>query len=125
MTSRFICTIFLASFSFVICTTRIEAAPRDKSSPPNIVLIISDDHAWTDYSFMGHPQIRTPHLDRLAGQSLTFRRGYVPGSLCCPSLASIVTGQYPHVHKVTSNDPPMPAGMRAADFQKSPAFAEG
>ena len=36
---------------------------------PNIVLIISDDHAWTDYGFMGHPQIRTPHLDRLARES--------------------------------------------------------
>ncbi|MBL8290464.1 MAG: sulfatase-like hydrolase/transferase, partial [Bryobacterales bacterium] len=33
---------------------------------PNVVLIISDDHGWGDYGFMGHPQIRTPHLDRLA-----------------------------------------------------------
>jgi arylsulfatase A-like enzyme len=72
-------------------------------------MIISDDHAWTDYSFMGHPQIRTPNLDRLAAQSLTFRRGYVPSSLCSPSLASILTGLYPHQHRVTSNDPPLPA----------------
>lgn len=80
------------------------AAPR-----PNIVMIISDDHMWTDYSFMGHPTIQTPHLDKLAAQSLTFTRGYVPSSLCCPSLASIITGLFPHQHKVTSNDPPLPA----------------
>ena len=42
---------------------------------PNIVLILSDDQAWMDYSFMGHPVIQTPHLDRLAARSATFRRG--------------------------------------------------
>ena len=45
--------------------------------------------------------------DSLAAQSLTFRRGYVPGSLCCPSLASLLTGMYPHQHRITSNDPPV------------------
>lgn len=95
------------------------------AAPPNIVMIISDDHAWTDYSFMGHPHIRTPNLDRLAAQSLTFPRGYVPSSLCCPSLASIITGLYPHQHKVTSNDPPIPPGVKPAGFQKSDAFREG
>ena len=92
---------------------------------PNIVMIISDDHAWTDYSFMGHAHVRTPHLDRLAGQSLTFRRGYVPSSLCCPSLASIITGLYPHQHQVTSNDPPLPEGMTRRQFNTSGKFAEG
>lgn len=92
---------------------------------PNILLIVSDDHAWTDYSFMGHPQVRTPHIDRLASEGLTFSRGYVPSSLCCPSLASIITGLYPHQHKVTSNDPPLPAGMSPRDFHQSAAFREG
>ncbi len=82
------------------------------AAPPNVVLIISDDQGWTDYSFMGHPHIRTPHLDKLASQSLTFRRGYVPSSLCSPSLATILTGLYPHQHKVTSNDPPLPPGRK-------------
>jgi arylsulfatase A-like enzyme len=92
---------------------------------PNVVMIISDDHAWTDYSFQRHPQIRTPHIDRLAREGLTFTRGYVTSSLCCPSLASIITGLYPHQHRVTSNDPPVPAGMTAQQFYESTAFAEG
>ena len=76
------------------------------AKPPNIVLIISDDQSWTDFGFMGHPQIKTPHLDRLAAQSAVFPHGYVPSSLCRPSLATIVTGLYPHEHGITGNDPP-------------------
>jgi arylsulfatase A-like enzyme len=95
------------------------------ASPPNIVLIISDDQAWTDFSFMGHTHIQTPNLDRLANDSLTFTRGYVPSSLCCPSLASIITGLYPHQHKITSNDPIAPKGMKPAAFRQSAAFQEG
>ena len=107
-------------------TAAAEPAPAAAAkAPPNIVLIISDDHAWTDYSFMGHEQIRTPNLDRLAEQSLVFPHGYVPSSLCCPSLASIVTGLYPHQHKITSNDPPLPAGMSRKDFLATPAFRDG
>ena len=89
------------------------------------MLIISDDQAWTDYSFMGHPQIRTPHIDRLARESATFTHGYVPSSLCCPSLASIITGLYPHQHRITSNDPPLPAGMSPQQFHQSSAFTDG
>ena len=76
------------------------------AAPPNVVLIISDDQAWTDYGFMGHDAISTPHLDRLARQSALFPRGYVPSSLCRASLMSIITGLYPHQHGVTGNDPP-------------------
>lgn len=95
------------------------------ATPPNVVMIISDDQAWTDYSFLGHPHVQTPNIDRLASQSLTFPRAYCPASLCCPSLASIITGKYPHQHRVTSNDPPLPTAGRPPDFAKSPSFAEG
>ena len=88
------------------------AAP-ESGRPPNVVLIISDDEAWTDFGFMKHPAIRTPHLDRLAARSAVFRRGYVPTSLCRPSLATIITGLYPHQHGITGNDPPK-GSQRAA-----------
>ena len=114
----------------------LRAAPAGKR-PPNIVMIISDDHGWTDYGFMGHPTVKTPRLDKLATESLVFRRGYVPSPLCCPSLASMITGLYPHQHKVTCNDPPgsdaprgkgpkagTPEAKKAAEERKK-AFAEG
>jgi uncharacterized sulfatase len=79
---------------------------RAAEAPPNVVNILSDDQAWTDYGFMGHPHIKTPHLDKLAAQSLVFTRGYTPTSLCRASLMTIITGQYPRQHLVTGNDPP-------------------
>ncbi len=89
--------------AFVLaCGLGLEAA----AGPPNVVMIIGDDQAWTDFGFMGHREIQTPSLDRLASQSLVFTRGYVPSSLCRPSLATLATGLYPHQHKITSNDPP-------------------
>jgi len=72
---------------------------------PNVVMIIGDDQAWGDFRFMGHPVIRTPNLDRLASESALFRRGYVPSSLCRPSLATLISGLYPHQHKIAGNDP--------------------
>ncbi len=98
------------------------AAGAETSAPPNVVLLIADDMAYTDYGFMGHPTIRTPRLDRLARESLTYRRGYATSSLCSPSLASILTGLYPHQHKITSNDPPLPPGVAARDAERNPAF---
>jgi len=70
-----------------------------------VVLIISDDHAWTDYRFMGNEKVQTPHIDRLAEEGLTFTRGYVTTALCSPSLATMLTGLYTHQHGITGNDP--------------------
>ena len=77
---------------------------------PNIILIISDDQSWTDYSFLGHEHIETPRIDQLAGEGLTFTRGYTVAPLCRPALASMATGLYPHQHKVVGNDPVFNAG---------------
>jgi len=87
------------------------------NTPPNIVYIISDDHAWSDYGFMGHPQIETPNLDRLAARSATFTRGYVPTALCRPALASFANGLYAHQHRISGNDPALLPGMTNAGGQ--------
>ncbi len=89
----------------VVAAGRGLAAARAGGAKPNVVLIISDDQGYTDYGFMGHKTVKTPRLDRLAGQSLVFTRGYVPTALCCPSLATMLTGLYAHQHKITGNDP--------------------
>lgn len=71
---------------------------------PNIVLLLSDDQAWTDYGYMGHPDVATPHLDALAARSALFGRGYVPTGLCRPSLMTLSSGLYAHQHKTSGND---------------------
>ena len=73
---------------------------------PNIVLIIADDQAWTDFGFMGHKVVQTPFIDALAARSASFVNGYVPTSLCRASLATLLTGQYAHQHCICFNDPP-------------------
>jgi len=73
---------------------------------PNVVLIISDDQTYSDFGFMGNAAVLTPNLDRLAGQSARYVNGYVPSSVCRPSLVSILTGLYPHQHGVYFNHPP-------------------
>lgn len=98
------------------------------SPSPNIVFILSDDQAWTDYGFMGHPEIKTPHLDQLAKQSLVFEKGYVSSPLCRPSLATMVTGLFPFDHKITGNDVDGMKNRAALDlplrqsFHKLPSF---
>jgi len=94
--SIFLLTLILAATGYVSLAA---------GSQPNVVLIIADDQAWTDYGFMGHPIIRTPNLNQLAARSALFTRGYVPTALCRPSLATLVTGLYAHQHKITGNDP--------------------
>ena len=101
--------IYLLLFVVMIINScsKVEKEKSEKPTekqPPNIIFILSDDQAWTDYSFMGHEHVATPHIDRLASEGLTFTRGYVPTSLCSPSLASIITGLYPKQHLVLGND---------------------
>lgn len=103
------------------------AAPAQSAESavrPNIVFIISDDQAWSDYGFMGHPEIATPRLDKLASESITFLRGYTPVPVCRPSLATMLTGLYPHQHGVTGNDPDLPdKDVNAQTGRGNPKFA--
>jgi uncharacterized sulfatase len=103
---------------------RILAAPQ----PPNVVLILADDQSYRDFGFMGNEVVQTPHLDRLAAKSARYTRGYVPMSVCRPSLATLLTGLYPHQHGIHFNHPP--PGLRAmrkmtaAEYRATRAKAE-
>lgn len=82
------------------------------AAPVNIVFILSDDHR---YDLMGfHPEapewLETPALDRLAKEGAHLANAFVTTSLCSPSRASILTGQYMHHHRVIDNQRPVPEG---------------
>ncbi|MBI3468926.1 MAG: sulfatase [Planctomycetes bacterium] len=99
---------------FLLIAAGLLTAPRpsvacssvEPARPPNVLMIVGDDMGWTDYGFMGHPSVQTPHLDKLAGEGAVFPSGYVPTSLCRASLATLLTGLYAHEHKICCNDPP-------------------
>ncbi len=100
--------------------SEVKDTAQNQTNPPNIVLILSDDHAWNDYGFMGNEIVKTPSLDKLANEGVTFSRGYVPTSLCRPSLATIATGLYAHQHGITGNDPSrkLPGGKKGVEYKK-------
>lgn len=64
---------------------------------PNILLITSDQQHWNTLGAV-NPDIRTPHLDRLAAQGTLFSRAYCPNPTCTPTRASVLTGKYPSQH---------------------------
>ncbi len=113
-------SLLLPLLALCFAATSIRAADK-----PNIVFIISDDHAWTDYGFMGHPQLETPNLDKLAARSALFSRGYVSTALCRPALATFATGLYAHQHKITGNDPALLPGMGEPGSGKGKGKAKG
>ena len=63
---------------------------------PNILVIMSDEHAPQFSGFGGHPLVKTPHMDRLAGRGVVFENAYCNSPLCVPSRMSFMTGRYPH-----------------------------
>ena len=73
---------------------------------PNVVMIVADDQSFRDFGFLGNDHVHTPHIDRLAAQSARYPNGYVPMSLCRASLATMLTGLYPHQHGIHFNHPP-------------------
>lgn len=101
------CAIVASVFSALAPSLGMGADAPAAQPLPNILMILSDDQGYRDYGFMGHHRIETPRIDELARESLTFTHGYVPSSVCRPSLTTIVTGLYPHQHRITSNDPPL------------------
>ncbi len=84
-----------------------------KSAParPNFLIVLTDDQRWDAMSHMGCPLLKTPHMDRLASEGIRFSNAFVTTSLCSPSRASFLTGQYAHRHRIRGNRTPMPPGL--------------
>lgn len=81
-----------------------------KSEPswPNFLIVITDDQRWDAMSHMGCRMLRTPNMDRLAAEGARFSNTFVTTSLCSPSRASYLTGQYVHRHGIRGNRMPLP-----------------
>ena len=71
---------------------------------PNVIFFMTDQHNAGSMGCAGHPNVRTPHLDRIAEQGVMFDRAYCNNPICAPSRISFVTGQYVHTHRIVGNN---------------------
>lgn len=78
----------------------------------NVVFILSDDHRYDFMGFTGKlPWLKTPNMDKMANEGAVFKNAFVTTSLCSPSRASILTGQFSHVHTIVDNAAPEPKNL--------------
>jgi arylsulfatase A-like enzyme len=70
---------------------------------PNIIYIMSDDHAYQAISAYGSVINKTPNIDRLANEGMIFQNAFVTNSICAPCRAVILTGKYSHLNSVKDN----------------------
>jgi len=91
---------------FLLCSCSQEQASEQNTEPrqrPNIVFIMTDDHAKNAMSIYGSQLINTPNLDRIGDEGMVFNRSYVTNSICGPSRAVFLTGKYSHVNGFRDN----------------------
>ncbi len=107
----------ILSFLFVL----LLAAPAF-AAKPNVLVIIADDLGYNDVGFQGSKEIPTPHLDKLAAQSLRCTNGYVSHPFCSPTRAGIMTGRYQHRFGHENNPAWLPESTTAGLSQQETTF---
>ncbi|MBS2212373.1 sulfatase [Carboxylicivirga mesophila] len=93
-------------FILVVLFTSCNRAEQSENKQPNILFIMSDDHAYQAISAYGHQLNHTPNIDRLASEGAIFKRAYVTNSICAPSRAVMLTGKHSFVNGKVDNMQP-------------------
>ena len=88
---------------WVMITRRTLLAAAVPPKRPNILFIMTDDHAAGHLGCYGNRLVKTPNMDRLAREGTRFANAFVTNSLCAPSRATILTGCYSHLHGIRGN----------------------
>jgi arylsulfatase A-like enzyme len=95
--------LLLLSLAVSALPARVAAVDAAEANrPPSVLLIVADDLGWSDLGCYGSDFHETPHLDRLAEQSLRFRRAYAAAPVCSPTRAALLTGKYPAALHITT-----------------------
>lgn len=76
-------------------------AVRTQAAQPNIILCMTDDQGWGDTGYNGHPHLKTPHLDQMSKEGITFSRFYSGAAMCSPTRGSCYTGRSPYRFGIT------------------------
>ena len=101
---------------------RPAAPPKSAATPkPNVIVVLVDDMGWRDLSCQGSPFFETPNIDRLAASGMRFTQGYSACTVCSPTRAAMLTGQYParlHITDWIAGHERPQAKLKIPDWQK-------
>ncbi|UXX79846.1 sulfatase-like hydrolase/transferase [Reichenbachiella carrageenanivorans] len=89
--------VVLVSFFFGACQY---TEPNKEAEQPNIIFVFADDWGYGDLGSNGHPEVKTPNLDKLTAQGTKYTKFHVTSGVCSPSRSSIITGQFPARHRI-------------------------
>lgn len=89
------------------------AGPAPPRQRPNFLIMIADDLLWRDLGCTGNPDVHTPNIDRLAGESMNLAGMYTPASTCSPTRHALYTGLYPVRSGAYPNHTTVDAGTRS------------
>jgi len=92
--------LFASSLGAILFVAHDSLATANAADRPNILFIFSDDHAQAAISAYGSKVNQTPNIDRLAAEGARFANSFVTNSICTPSRATLLTGQYSHLNGV-------------------------
>jgi arylsulfatase A-like enzyme len=90
-----------------VCLALAARQPAEAAEParrPNVLVVIPDQLRAQALGCTGNPDVRTPHLDRLAAEGVLFRQTFANTPVCCPARAVLLTGKYAHRHGLVCND---------------------
>jgi len=102
------------------------SASDDAPDRPNVVLVLADQLRAAALGCAGNEQVHTPTIDRMSEAGVWCSRCYSPDPVCTPARASLLTGQYPHVHRAIANNVRLPAGATTlADRLRGAGYETG
>lgn len=98
--------ILISVGSWMALAGALPGVAEATSKPPNVVIIFADDLGYGDLECYGHPEFKTPRLNRMAEEGARLTQFYVPVPYCAPSRGTLLTGRYPWRHGVWRNPAP-------------------
>lgn len=95
--------ILFLVFFYTLLISCTNNQSRDHESRPNIIFIMSDDHAYQAISAYDSSLVQTPNIDKIANEGILYQKAFVTNSICAPSRAVILTGKFSHLNGVIDN----------------------
>jgi arylsulfatase A-like enzyme len=119
--------LLISCLALVYCIKAAKNGPdKARAVKPNVIFILTDQWRGEAVGYAGNKDVKTPNIDRLAGQSVVFKNAVSTMSVCTPYRGSLLTGQYPLKHGLFYNDKPLTnEALTMAEIYKEQGYRTG